>query len=190
MKEELVPIIKQMLNENKDNLEKHYREELQVVSDGYLDVKEIEFSYDLNVGTRDDDPYHRLKFDTFALPYHSEYQTGYAFCYLFGFSPRDSADCNYFNCMTLGLKPSYQVLNAIYYTDPNNTFLRTYEQFEWLENNAYKYGIIQRYPKGKEHITRYLYQPHVYRYVGKEVAKKIHDENITFDEYYAYYIEK
>jgi len=188
MKEELVPIIKQMLNENKDNLEKNYCEELSVIRHGYLEVKDIEFDYDLNFNPRDDDPYHRLQFDTFALPYHSEYQTGYAFSYLFGYSPHSSPDTTYFNCMTLGLEPDMYTLRGMYYTNPNNTFLRTYEQFEWLENNAYKYGIIQRYPKGKEHITRYLYQPHVYRYVGKEVAKIMHDNNWCFDEYYARYL--
>lgn len=60
--------------------------------------------------------------------------------------------------------------------------------FEWLKNNSYKYGFIMRYPEGKENITGYEYEPWHYRYVG-DVAKKIYDENITFDEYYAYYVE-
>lgn len=64
------------------------------------------------------------------------------------------------------------------------------KEFSWLKNNAYKYGFIMRYPKGKEKITGYQYEPWHYRYVGKEVALKIHEEDITFDEYYAYYIEK
>ena len=64
------------------------------------------------------------------------------------------------------------------------------DEFKWLEKNAYKYGFILRYPKGKEDITGYDYESWHYRYVGKEVAKKIKQEKITFDEYYAYYIEK
>ena len=64
------------------------------------------------------------------------------------------------------------------------------KEFEWLKENSYKYGFIIRYPKGKEQITGYDYEPWHYRYVGKEAAKKIHDENITFDEYYAYYVER
>jgi D-alanyl-D-alanine carboxypeptidase len=60
--------------------------------------------------------------------------------------------------------------------------------FTWLSNNAYKYGFILRYPEGKENITGYSYESWHYRYVGKDVAKKITDEGITFDEYYAYYI--
>ena len=63
------------------------------------------------------------------------------------------------------------------------------DEAKWLKKNAYKYGFILRYPKGKEDITGYDYEPWHYRYVGVEAAKIINDENITFDEYYAYYIE-
>ena len=60
----------------------------------------------------------------------------------------------------------------------------------WLKNNAYKYGFILRFPKDKEDITGYKYEPWHYRYVGKEAAKIIYDDDITLEEYYAYYIEK
>lgn len=63
------------------------------------------------------------------------------------------------------------------------------KEFEWLQKNAYKYGFILRYPKGKEKLTGYDYESWHYRYVGKEIAKKIQEEKITYDEYYAYYIE-
>ncbi len=63
------------------------------------------------------------------------------------------------------------------------------ESYKWMINNSYKYGFILRYPKEKENITGYSYEPWHYRYVGKEIAKIIYDEQITFDEYYAYYIE-
>lgn len=68
------------------------------------------------------------------------------------------------------------------------TFENT-EEFKWLQENAYKYGFILRYPKDKENITGYEYESWHYRYVGEQAAKIIHKENITFDEYYAYYIE-
>lgn len=57
---------------------------------------------------------------------------------------------------------------------------------KWLAANAYKYGFIMRYPKGKEDITGYAYEPWHFRYVTKEEAKKIHDagENMTFEEFY------
>ena len=60
---------------------------------------------------------------------------------------------------------------------------------KWLKENAYKYGFILRYPKGKEDLTGYDYEPWHYRYVGVDVAKQIHEEDITYEEYYAYYIE-
>lgn len=65
-----------------------------------------------------------------------------------------------------------------------------FDEFKWLQNNAYKYGFILRYPKGKEYITGYNYESWHYRYVGVEIATYIHENNITFDEYYAYFIEK
>ena len=64
------------------------------------------------------------------------------------------------------------------------------EEGKWVKDNCYKYGFIIRYPEGKEDITGYDNEPWHFRYVGEEVAKKIYDEQITFDEYYAYYIEK
>ena len=63
------------------------------------------------------------------------------------------------------------------------------DEFKWLSENSYKYGFILRYPKDKTDITGYEYESWHYRYVGIEAATKIHDENITFDEYYAYYVE-
>ena len=62
------------------------------------------------------------------------------------------------------------------------------KEFVWMKENAYKYGFILRYPKGKEKITGFKYEPWHYRYVGKDVAKTIHDENLTLEEYYDKYI--
>lgn len=64
------------------------------------------------------------------------------------------------------------------------------EEFIWLQEHAHEYGFILRYPKDKEFITGYNYESWHYRYVGIEVATKIKELGITFDEYYAYYIEK
>ena len=57
------------------------------------------------------------------------------------------------------------------------------KEFKWMKNNAYKYGFILRYPKGKEHITGFKYEPWHYRYVGKKIAKYIYENNITLEEY-------
>ena len=64
-----------------------------------------------------------------------------------------------------------------------------YDEFKWLQSNAHKYGFILRYPKDKEYLTGYEYESWHYRYVGTEVATYIYQNNITFDEYYAYFID-
>lgn len=64
------------------------------------------------------------------------------------------------------------------------------EEYKWLKENCHKYGFVLRYPEGKEHITGYNTESWHFRYVGEEAATQIYKENITFDEYYAYYIEK
>ncbi|MCI8446453.1 MAG: M15 family metallopeptidase [Bacilli bacterium] len=61
-------------------------------------------------------------------------------------------------------------------------------EFPWLKENAHLYGFILRYPKGKEHITGFKYEPWHYRYVGMEVATIIYNENLTLEEYYNKYL--
>lgn len=56
---------------------------------------------------------------------------------------------------------------------------------KWLENNAYRFGFIQRYPKHKASSTNHSYDPHIYRFVGKEAAEKIYNLNITLEEYHS-----
>mgnify|MGYP003467101698 CR=1 FL=1 len=57
-----------------------------------------------------------------------------------------------------------------------------------MKENAHLYGFILRYPKGKEKITGFKYEPWHYRYVGNEIAKIIYEENITLEEYYDQYL--
>ena len=64
------------------------------------------------------------------------------------------------------------------------------DTYKWLINNCTDYGFILRYPKGKEEITGYAYESWHYRYLGKELAKKVEKSGLTFDEYYAYYLDK
>ena len=61
-------------------------------------------------------------------------------------------------------------------------------EFKWLQKHAHEYGFILRYPKGKEWITGYAYEPWHYRFVGIDAAKIIYDEGITFEEYCSKYI--
>jgi D-alanyl-D-alanine carboxypeptidase len=91
---------------------------------------------------------------TSAIPGQSEHQTGLAM-------DITSAKVNY---------------------ELEESFANTVEG-KWLKENASAYGFIIRYPKGKEAITGYNYEPWHIRYVGKDVAKYITENNMTLEEY-------
>lgn len=90
-----------------------------------------------------------------SLPGHSEHQTGYAFDF-------------WTNDDTVTIDDSF-----------DNT-----AEAEWLAKNAYKYGFILRYPRGKEAITGYKYESWHYRFVGPELAKKVFESGLTLEEYF------
>ena len=66
----------------------------------------------------------------------------------------------------------------------NQEWINTSEG-QWLNNNCSKYGFIIRYPKGKESITGYIYEPWHIRYVGVDVATQLYNGGnwITLEEY-------
>ena len=57
------------------------------------------------------------------------------------------------------------------------------EVYDWLTENAYKYGFILRYPSDKAEITGIDYEPWHYRYVGKDAAKEIYESKECLEEY-------
>lgn len=61
------------------------------------------------------------------------------------------------------------------------TFANTKEG-KWLKENAHRAGFIIRYPKGKESITGYAYEPWHIRYVG-DIAESIYKKKLTLEEY-------
>lgn len=89
-----------------------------------------------------------------ARPGHSEHQTGLAFD--FG-----------------GSNQSYWL---------ETSFADTKEG-KWLAANAHKFGFILRYPKGKESITGYMFEPWHFRYVGSGESPKIKASGKTLEEY-------
>ena len=54
---------------------------------------------------------------------------------------------------------------------------------KWLAANCYKYGFIIRYPKNKESITGYKYEPWHIRYLGTDIAKDVYDSGLCLEEY-------
>lgn len=65
------------------------------------------------------------------------------------------------------------------------------DSFDWMQDNAYKYGFILRYRDDLTDITGFMYESWHYRYVGVKVATDIHNNypNLTYDEYYVRFIE-
>ena len=60
----------------------------------------------------------------------------------------------------------------------------TIEESNFLEEIGYKYGFILRYPKGKEDITGFNYEPWHFRYVTPSLAEYLYYNNLTLEEYY------
>ncbi len=58
------------------------------------------------------------------------------------------------------------------------------KEAKWLAGHAFEYGFIIRYPKGKEDITGYQYEPWHLRYVGADIAKDIQESGDTLEEYF------
>ena len=63
--------------------------------------------------------------------------------------------------------------------------IEKYEGYEWILENLHSYGFILRYPKEKERITQYGYESWHLRYVGKELATFLYENDLTLDEYHA-----
>ena len=94
-----------------------------------------------------------------ARPGHSEYETGLSF----GFVPYNK---------------SYS----------NDKALLS-EEYLWLKENAHNYGFIFRFEAEKEYLTGFSADTWRLRYVGVDAASVIYANNLTFEEYYAYYVK-
>ena len=97
----------------------------------------------------------QLKADTFsARPGHSEHQTG------------------------LAVDVTSQSVGLLL----DDNFHLTSEG-NWVKEHAHEFGFIIRYDEGKEHLTGFQYEPWHLRYVGKEVATEIKNNNWLLEEY-------
>ena len=97
------------------------------------------------------------------------------------------------NADTYSARPGYSEHQLGYSADLTNAKNVSFDDFEntneykWLKDNAHKYGFIMRYPKDKEYITGYIFESWHYRYVGVEIATYIYENDITYEEYYAFH---
>ncbi len=86
---------------------------------------------------------------------------------------------------TLSARPGHsehQTGLAIDVNIVNDSFIGTPEAI-WLAEHAHEYGFIIRYPKGKEHITGYKYEPWHIRYLGVETATAVYESGLCLEEY-------
>lgn len=67
-------------------------------------------------------------------------------------------------------------INAEGQTDGNRLY-------QWLAEHSWKYGFILRYPAEKEAITGIDYEPWHFRYVGKQAAKEMYEQDLCLEEY-------
>ena len=69
------------------------------------------------------------------------------------------------------------------YDEENDEILEHLDNYKQFVPYLSKFGFIIRYPKGKEEITGYPYEPWHIRYVGKIPATIIYENNWTLEEY-------
>jgi zinc D-Ala-D-Ala carboxypeptidase len=53
----------------------------------------------------------------------------------------------------------------------------------WMQAHAWEFGFVMSYPKNKLSVVCYDYEPWHYRYVGRDVARAVHDSGLTLREY-------
>ena len=83
----------------------------------------------------------------------------------------------------------HQLGLAVDLNDPNVSGSRLDDKdYEWILNNSYKYGFIVRYTKDNEPITGYMEEPWHIRYLGIDLATKVYNSKLTYEEYYDLYI--
>ena len=114
--------------------------------------------------------YGKDQFDEYwDYPGQSEYQLGYTVRFQPAGLPENGIDTDYFELIGEDLE------------DSKNDEIK--ELAEWLEANAYQYGFIVRYPRDRSNQTHKKHQPFTLRYVGKEAAKTLQDQDQVLEEY-------
>ncbi|KKT42426.1 MAG: Peptidase M15B and M15C DD-carboxypeptidase VanY/endolysin [Parcubacteria group bacterium GW2011_GWA2_44_13] len=116
-------------------------------------------------------------------------KSAYSVTYGAGSSNQFSADQGY---------SEHQLGTTVDFTSINGEQFAGFDKlpaYEWLKNNAYKYGFILSYPKGNSY---YIYEPWHWRFVGKQLASDLYAQGKNFydmdqreiDTYIQYFFDK
>jgi LAS superfamily LD-carboxypeptidase LdcB len=105
-----------------------------------------------------------------------------------GWNPTKKTYSNFRTAITFSARPGHsehQLGLVIDFADAGRSDFVSEEvgAGKWLAKNAWKYGWLMSYPKGKSKVVCYRYEPWHYRYFGRELAKEIHDSGLTTREY-------
>ena len=157
---------------NKNGLNEEYQVEEEAYKN-YLLLKE--YLEKLNIYIDIEDSYRSIERQTELYDYFLK-EEGQEYCNNYvavpGFSEHHTA-----LAIDLMLK-----IDDKYITDDMD-LLNHEDEFKEIHKVLHKYGFILRYPKNKEKITGYNYEPWHLRYVGEYPAKIIYENNLTLEEY-------
>lgn len=79
---------------------------------------------------------------------------------------------------------------AIDIKSANSNIFKNSKEYTWTTKNSYKYGFIHRYQESKVDITGIASEAWHFRYVGVDVATYMYENNLSFEEYYALFLDK
>jgi D-alanyl-D-alanine carboxypeptidase len=54
---------------------------------------------------------------------------------------------------------------------------------KWMKAHGWEYGFVMSYPKGSMDVTCYDYEPWHFRYLGRDLAAKVHASGLTTRQY-------
>jgi len=76
-----------------------------------------------------------------------------------------------------------------YYREFKDSSLEDTETYKWMVQHCQEYGFVVRYPNDKTDITKIIYEPWHFRYVGVEAATYMMENNLCLEEFLALYEE-
>lgn len=139
----------------------------------YLELKEYLEKKNIIVGI--DSSYRNLEkqqeiMDDYVIKYGKEYANSFV-------APVGASEHH------TGLAIDLDIFYRDHFLIDNNELMQHEDLYLEIHQYLAQFGFILRYPKGKEEITGYPYEPWHIRYVGKLVANIIYQNNWTLEEY-------